>query len=277
MKNGKKLDYFGKDASVLKKKKLFLFDVDGTLYTGESVFDGTFATLDYINRIQGICVYITNNSSRSVEDHIKKMARLGMKANHDNFFTSTQAAVLYLQQNHAGEQVYCQGTKSMIRELKAGGIDVTEEVCDAPIVLVGFDTEMTSEKIEKTCCMLNRENLYLATNPDLCCPVSFGFIPDCGSICQLLENATGRKPKYLGKPNPDMVDLLREKFHVSAEETVVVGDRLYTDIAAGNNAGVTSVCVLTGEATEQEILESSEKPDFTFCSIREFADLLNGK
>ena len=276
MANPALCDYFGQDAAALANKKLFLFDVDGTLYTGDRVFAGTMETLAYIEKIKGRCVYITNNSSKSVQDHIAKMGRLGIRATAENFFTSTQAALLYLQKHYPGKTVYCMGTRSMVAELQSGGVAVTCRVGAAPIVLVGFDTELTGEKIENTCNMLTRDTIYLATNPDLCCPVEFGFIPDCGAICGLLACATGRKPKYIGKPNPDMVYLLQQKYGVSPEETVVVGDRLYTDIATGNNAGVTSVCVLTGEATEQQILNSSgsQRPTLTFKSIKEFAALL---
>lgn len=117
--------------------------------------------------------------------------------------------------------------------------------------------------------MLTRDNVFLATNPDLACPASFGFIPDCGSICQMLTNASGRKPLYIGKPAPVMVQELMSRFGCGPEETCVVGDRLYTDIAAGRNAGALTVCVLTGEASMDSIPGDPDQPDIVLDSVKE--------
>lgn len=262
-------DYFGNDASELKKKKLWLFDMDGTIYEEERVFDGTLDLLKNIVDQGGRYVFITNNSSKSVIDYIKKVNRLGIEANIDNFFTSAQATILFLKERYPRTKIYCQGTKSLIKELFDEGIDVTEEVGDVDVVLVGFDMELTTRKLRNTCEILSRQDVvYLATNPDLVCPVSFGYIPDCGSICKMIENATGKKPRYIGKPEPTMVDIVREKFKVGVEQTVVIGDRLYTDIATGINAGVTAVCVLTGEANIEKIETSDIKPTLTFESVK---------
>ena len=269
------VDYFGKNADELKSKKLFLFDMDGTIYEEEHLFDGTLQLLGYINAIGGNYVFITNNSSKSVTDYIKKVNRLGIVADKDNFFTSSQATIQYIKRNYPGVKAYCQGTKSFVQELLDGGIDVTEEVKDGiGLVVVGFDTELTSQKLRKTCEILQRDIPFIATNPDLACPVNFGFIPDCGSICMMLENATKRKPVYIGKPEATMINIVMEKFGKNKAETIVVGDRLYTDIASGLNAGVTAVCVLTGEATVSEVCESNYTPSYTFKSIKEILESL---
>lgn len=263
-------DAFGKDPHELKDKKLFLFDMDGTIYEEETVFDGTIALLELIEKTGGRYVFITNNSSKSVVDYTEKVNRLGIKADIDNFFTSAQATVLYLKKNYPGKKVYCQGTKSLVQELIDSGINTTEEVeDDVDVVLVGFDTELTSAKLRKTCELLQRDIPYIATNPDLRCPVNFGFIPDCGAICGAIEAATDKKPIYIGKPEPTMVDIVREKFGYDTEETAVIGDRLYTDIATGLNAGVTAICVLTGEAKKEDILNGDIKPTLTFDSVKD--------
>lgn len=263
-------DYFGKDAAELRKKKLWLFDMDGTIYEEERLFDGTLDLLNSIVDRGGRYVFITNNSSKSVIDYIKKVQRLGIPADESNFFTSAQATVLWLKENRPEAKVYCQGTKSLVKELNDAGIDVTEDVEKVDVVLVGFDMELTTQKLRNTCEILSTQDVtYIATNPDLVCPVSFGFIPDCGSICGMIKNATGKEPKYIGKPEPTMVDIVREKFGASTEETVVVGDRLYTDIATGLNAGVTAICVLTGEATVDMIEGGDIKPSLTFDGVED--------
>ncbi len=268
-------DYFGVSAGEIREKKLWLFDMDGTIYEEETLFDGTLDLLSEIKNRGGRYVFITNNSSKSVTEYVKKVNQMGIRAGKDDFFTSAQAAILWLFKNMPGAKVYCQGTKSLVEELRASGIHVTEGVERVDAVLIGFDTELTSAKLRNTCEILSTQEVtYLATNPDWVCPVSFGFIPDCGSICQMIRNATNKWPVFLGKPEPKMVDIVREKFGCEIDETVVVGDRLYTDIAAGVNAGAASICVLTGEATVKEIESGEIKPGFTFRSVREICDIL---
>jgi len=270
------IDYFNQNAEELKSKKLWLFDMDGTIYEENKLFNGTLKLLNQIVDSGGKYIFITNNSSKSIKDYISKVKKMGIDAEKDNFFTSSQATILYLKDKYPLAKVYCQGTKSLIKELEESNINVTEEAeDDVDVVLVGFDTELTSDKIRKTCQLLNKDIPFLATNCDLRCPVSFGFIPDCGSICQMITNATDKKPLFIGKPEPTMVEYVMKKYSCSKEETVVVGDRLYTDISTGINAGVTSVCVLTGEATIDDIINGRIKPTLTFKSVQEIFECLN--
>lgn len=262
-------DYFGKDLSELKNKRLWLFDMDGTIYEEERVFDGTLDLLKAIVDRNGRYVFITNNSSKSVDDYVKKVTNLGIKADDENFFTSAQATIQFLKQKYPNAKVYCQGTKSLVKELRDSGIYVTEDVEIVDVVLVGFDMELTTAKLRNTCEILSTQDVvYIATNPDWVCPVSFGFIPDCGSICGMIKNATGKWPTFMGKPEPTMVKNAMEKYGYSMEETIVVGDRLYTDIAAGLNAGVAVVCVLTGEAKVSDIERGEIDPTFTVDNVR---------
>ena len=268
-------DYFGSDASELKSKRLWLLDMDGTIYNEETLFDGTVELLHTIRRQGGRYLFITNNSSRSVVDYIKKMDRLGISTDAEDFFTSAQATVLWLKRHHPSAKVYCQGTRSLVNELAVNGIDVTEQAEPVDVVLVGFDTELTTAKLRNTCEILSTQDpVYIAANPDWVCPVSFGFVPDCGSICMMIKNATGKWPAFIGKPEPLMILYVMEQLGYSAEETVVIGDRLYTDIESGLRAGVTSLCVLSGEATVADILASDSKPTLTFQSVAEICEVL---
>lgn len=270
-------DYFNKDASSLKGKKLFLLDMDGTIYNENELFDGTLDLLDEIEKIGGRYVFITNNSSRSVKDYIAKVNRMGIRADAENFFTSAQATILYLKEHHPGRLIYCQGTHSLVSELREAGIRVTTEFSDeAGVILVGFDTELNFEKMTTTCRMLGRDLPYIATNPDFVCPVSFGYVPDCGSMCISYEKATGRKPMFIGKPEPTMIQIAMEKWGYSKDETLVIGDRLYTDIASGLNAGVTTICVLSGEAVVEDIVNGEQKPTFTFGSVKDVYEIIRG-
>ena len=130
---------------------------------------------------------------------------------------------------------------------------------EAPAFL-GFHKSKSSEQ---------KEVVYLATNPDLVCPVSFGYVPDCGSISIMIRNATGRCPRFIGKPEPTMIQIVMDKFGYRPEQTVVVGDRVYTDIASGFRANATTIGVLSGESTIEDFRNAKTPPTFLFGSVRE--------
>lgn len=267
-------DYMGADAGRLKKKTLFLFDMDGTIYEGNRLFDGVKEMLAFIRVRNGRVVFITNNSSRSATAYQEKLRGMGIETSEENFFTSSQAAARYLNQEYPGKRVYCMGTRFLREELEKAGIRTAEIGEEAEVVLVGYDTELTYEKIVHTTRLLLKGLPYLATNPDRVCPVEFGFVPDCAAICEMLAFAVHRYPKYIGKPEPDMIETAMARAGASRAETVVVGDRLYTDIASGVRAGVDTVCVLCGESSRTDIEKSPVKPDFVFEDIRSFAKAL---
>ena len=142
------LDYTGKQADVLKEKTLYLLDMDGTIYNENQIFEGTLDFLKAIEEQGGQYIFITNNSSKSVEDYVEKVRAMGICAGYEHFYTSSQATAMYLQENYPGQVVYCMGTDSLVQELRKSGIEVVTEVDDrASVVLIGFDTENTSEKI----------------------------------------------------------------------------------------------------------------------------------
>ena len=265
-------DYFKKELFEFNSKKLWLFDMDGTIYLGDKLFDGVLKLLEKIEKNGGKYVFITNNSSKSVNDYVKKVNKMGIKADKDNFFTSSNATVMMLLEKYKNACIYAQGTASFIEELKGAGLNITTEYDEnATCVVVGFDTEINGEKLVNTSKTLTLNKVdYFATNPDWVCPTEFGYIPDCGSMCQGYERATGKKPIFIGKPQPTMILKVMEKFGYSKEQTVVLGDRIYTDIASGVNAGVDTVLVLSGEATLKDYNESDKKPTFVLNHVNEF-------
>lgn len=268
-------DLTGRNADALLHKKLWLLDMDGTIYNENQIFDGTLDFLDRITQRGGRYIFITNNSSKSVADYVKKVNAMGIKAGYDDFYTSGQATARYIKEHYPEQTVYCMGTRSLVDELRRSGLHVVTQADDsATVVLIGFDTENTSEKIRNTCIMLGKDVAYLATNPDLVCPVSFGFIPDCGSMSIMLKNATGKEPFFIGKPQPIMVDCVLESTGYSKEDAVIVGDRLYTDIATGANAGVDTICVLSGEASMKDIQEWDGEPTWIFQDVGQIQEKL---
>lgn len=254
----------------LKDKRLFLLDMDGTIYLDEQLFDGTLDFLAHVQRMGGRAMYLTNNSSKSVSSYVDKLKRLGIEASAGDFFTSVNATVLHLQQR-SFHKIYAFGTGSFKQQLREGGLPITDRLEeDIDCLCMGFDTELTFQKLEDACILLNRGVEYIATNPDWVCPTWYGSVPDCGSVAEMLHHATGRRPQVIGKPQPYMVELAVKQSGFTKEQTILLGDRLYTDIKSGVNAGIDTVLVLSGEATLEGLAASDVKPTYVFENIREF-------
>ena len=221
-------------------------------------------------------MFMTNNSSKSVEDYIKKLAKMGIAATRDDFITSSQATAYYLKKHYPGKKLYVCGTRSLIKELEMEGFVTTTDLDQVECVVMGFDTELTFQKLEDVSkLLLTRKDIpYIATNPDLVCPTEYGSVPDCGSVCIMIYNATGRKPIVIGKPSSLMPELAMEHTGYTKEETAAVGDRIYTDVKSALNAGITGILVLSGETT-LEILEASEdKPHLVLQDCSEILEAL---
>lgn len=251
----------------LKDKKLFLLDMDGTIYLDNNLFDGVIDFLKYVKSINGKYMFLTNNSSKGVEEYIKKLNSLGIKSEADDFLTSVDATIFYLKSKKY-KNIYALGTKSFKEQIKTAGLPITDVLKDTiDCLCMGFDTELTFKKLEDASILLNRDIDYIATNPDLVCPTAFGSVPDCGSVSEMLYNATGKRPFFIGKPNSLMVDLAIEKTGFSKEQTALIGDRLYTDIACAVNSGITGIFVLSGEGTVEDIKRYKIKPDYIYADI----------
>lgn len=259
----------------LKGIKLFLFDMDGTLYLGDRLYDFTPRLLEHIKESGGRYLFMTNNSSKSVKAYIEKLERLGIKAEYGDFITSSQATAYYLKKHHSGCRLYVCGTESLKTELRENGFTITEDTESTDCIVMGFDTELTFKKLHDVSYMLcTRKDLpYIATNPDYVCPTEFGSVPDCGSVCDMLYNVSGRRPVFIGKPEPLMPILAMEKEGFSPEVTAVVGDRIYTDIKSGLNAGAFTVLVMSGETTEKILEESDDKPDMVLKDAGEILEI----
>ena len=256
--------------------KLFLFDQDGTLYLGSQLYPFTIPMLEKIKATGRRYMFMTNNSSKSVADYIKKLDKMGITATREDFITSSQATAYYLKKHFPDKTLYVCGTKSLIAELESEGFRTTTDLDQVECVVMGFDTELTFKKLEDVSkLLLTRKDLpYIATNPDLVCPTEYGSVPDCGSVCEMIYNATGRRPVVIGKPSSLMPELAMEHTGYKKEETAVIGDRIYTDVKSGLNAGVTGILVLSGETT-LEILEASEdKPHLVLQDCSEILSAL---
>ena len=259
----------------IRSMKLFLFDMDGTIYLGDTLFGFTIDLLRRIRETGGRYLFMTNNSSKSVEDYIRKLENMGICATREDFITSAQATAWYLQQNHPTTPLYVCGTASFKAELRLAGLTVTEDADLAGCIVMGFDTELTFRKLwDVSRLLLTRDIPYIATNPDYVCPTEFGSVPDCGSVCDMNYKATKKRPLVIGKPEALMPKLAMERLGVDAAHTCCIGDRIYTDIRCGLNAGITTLLVLNGETTREILHASDIKPHFVLEDAGEILEAL---
>ena len=266
----------------LRDIRYFLLDMDGTIYLDTTLFEGTLDFLDTL-KVQGKrAIYITNNSSKSVDAYVDKLASLGIPSVPEDFYTSAQSLVYNLNKVCPRGKIFLLGTPSLEVYMEEAGFHLVKEYTTGTearpdFVVLAFDTTLTYQKLTDACHYITEGVPYWATHPDMVCPYTKDFsLPDAGALIECISAATGGiRPSFVaGKPNPYMITMFMEQQGVTADQVAVVGDRLYTDILSAKNAGVTSICVLTGETTRADIEASDMKPDFVLESIKELYEII---
>ena len=259
----------------LKDITLYLLDMDGTVNLGYDPIDGAKEFLETLKAQGKNFIFLTNNSSKSKNDYVEKMRSLGFPCESENVFTSGMAAGMFLEENKKGSKVFVCGTASLKNELKNYNVDISDDGVGADTVLLGYDTELDYKKIRIVCDLLDAGADYYATNIDMVCPIEGGrYLPDCGSFADMFEQAVKRRPRFLGKPDRTMIDIIAKAEGVPYENIAMVGDRIYTDVKTGINAGVTSVLVLSGETTLEDYKKSDVKPDYILDSVKDILDAI---
>ena len=186
---------------LLKRTKLFVLDMDGTFYLGNQILPGAADFLKAVEKAGKQYLFFTNNSSRSPRDYMAKLEKMGCPITRDQIMTSGDVTIRYLQTHYPDKTVYLVGTPPLVESFQEAGIPLVNEKPD--IVVIGFDTTLTYEKLSNACTFIREGALFLATHLDINCPTETGFIPDCGSFCAAISLSTGKQPKYLGKPFAD--------------------------------------------------------------------------
>ena len=267
------------DPAALGDKKLYIFDMDGTIYLGSRVFDFAIRFIDNLRKSGRRVLFFTNNASHTTEFYVSKLTRLGFSPTPDEIMTSGDVTMEFLLRHRTGKQVYLVGTDELGENFKTRGMplsDGTGKTCD--IVVTSFDTTLTYEKLDNACRFVRNGAEYLSTHPDFNCPTEDGFIPDSGAIAAFVTASTGKVPTYFGKPYRETVEMIEEATGIDRSEMCIFGDRLYTDIALGKRHGVCSVLVLSGETTEEDVMNAAEadRADYVFPSLLEVDDLMFG-
>lgn len=274
----------------LRKIKRLALDMDGTIYLGANLFP---FTLDFLKDMREAGIgysFLTNNPTKSVADYLKKLAGMGIEASEDNMYTTSLAAIDYIRNHYPGaRRLFMLGTPSMISQFEKAGFescsDDSEDVPDA--LVVAFDLTLTYPRLCRAAWWASQGIPYIATNPDRVCPTDRKVVlVDCGSLCKCIEHATGRKPDIvLGKPDPNMLTGIMQRYDLQSDEIAMIGDRIYTDTATAHNAGAFGVLVLSGETTLETALAVAEDartnpapeffpPDLIVRDVKELGELL---
>lgn len=253
---------------MLENIKAFVLDMDGTIYLGNELFP---FTKDFLTRVEETgrkFYFFTNNSSKSQQAYIEKLSNMGIPITKEQMMISSHVMIRFLLEKHPGKSVYVVGTPSLLNEFRSFGIPLVEK--DPDIVVLGFDTTLTYEKLSKACHSIRNGCIYYGINPDLNCPMEGGtFIPDCGSMARLVETSTGRYPEFFGKPSKHTLNYMVQETGYRPDEIAIVGDRLYTDIAVADQSEVTSILVLSGESTLKDVENGDIKPDLIVKDLSE--------
>lgn len=260
------------------RKKLVIFDMDGTIYLGKNLFEGALETFQYLKDKNIDYVFFTNNSSHDLDFYYQKMSNFGISCDlKKNFYSSTEVTIDYLLKQNV-KDIYVIGNKCLKDKLEKHFNIIKEYKPNQKIsaVIAGFSTELTYQELQDGCLYLQTNDcLFIATNGDYRCPIEDGlYIPDCGGMCEWIYRCTNKKATVMGKPNPEIIYYLAKQFNVSLDEVLVVGDRLYTDILVAVNAKVDSLAVLSGESSLEDINNYPHKPTYILNSIKELPELL---
>ena len=258
------------DITILTQKKLFIFDMDGTIYLGATVFPFAIRFIRNLRAHGRQVLFFTNNASHSPAFYLEKLNRMGFEATQEEIMTSGDVTVEFLRRHRAGKNVYLVGTPELENSFRESGIPLARgDEKQVDIVITSFDTTLTYQKLDNACRLIRGGAEYLSTHPDFNCPTETGFIPDSGAIAAFVTASTGKTPTYFGKPYRETVEMICEATGYTREEMCIFGDRLYTDIAIGKRHGVTAVLLLTGETTPQDVENAvpADRPDFVFDSL----------
>lgn len=269
---------------LLTSKRLFIFDMDGTIYLGGIPFDFAVSFINKLRESGRRVLFFTNNASHSPAFYLKKLERLGFSPSPEEICTSGNVTAAFLTRKRAGKCVYLLGTPELHEQFREAGVDLVntpDGTCDgrkADIVVTSFDTTLDYRKLTDACDFIRYGAEYLCTHPDFNCPTETGFIPDSGAIAACVTASTGVLPTYFGKPYPETVEMISEITGEERADMMIFGDRLYTDIATGKKHGISATLVLTGETkmNDVEAATDEEKPDLLLASLASADELMFG-
>ncbi len=252
----------------LREIRHLIIDMDGVLWRGDEPLPGLQDFFASLRQSQIDFILATNNSSKTPEQYVDKLARFGVEVGAEQVLTSALVSAEYLAGvAPAGARVYVIGSDGIRRALEERGFPLVDEGAD--YVVVGWDQQLTWDELATATLLIRAGAEFLGTNPDVTYPTKRGLVPGNGAILAAIETATGVAPVVTGKPEPQMYEAALRRMNARPEDTAMLGDRLDTDIAGAARVGLRTVLVLSGIATEEDVAASSIKPDLVCASIKE--------
>ena len=251
----------------LEKVEAIFLDLDGTIYLGDNLIPGA---LDFLSRVEKKGIkrfFLSNNSSKSVDQYLQKLRNLGIPCKKDEILLSTHDLLSWLQSKGV-TKTWAIATKGMCDMMENRGISTRDE--NPEFVVLGYDTEINYEKISTASIHMHKGVPLVASHPDIVCPSPNGDLPDVGAYLAMLKATTGVAPLHItGKPNPGMILHKIEELGLEPSSCAMVGDRLYTDMEMAIQAGCVSVLVLSGEATLDSLKDSGKNVDLVIQSVND--------
>ena len=245
---------------IMAGKKGFISDMDGVIYHGNRLLDGVQEFVDWLKAENKQFLFLTNSSERSPKELSQKLKRLGLDVGEDHFYTSAMATASFLQTQCPGGSAYVIGEPGLVYALYEAGISMNDYNPD--YVVVGETRSYNFEKIEHAVRLVLGGAKLIGTNPDLTGPSEAGIIPACKALAAPIEIATGKSAYFIGKPNPLMMRHAMKKIGCKRAETVIIGDRMDTDIIAGIQTEVDTLLVLSGVTSLSEVDSFSYRPQY---------------
>ena len=255
----------------IMNKAAFICDMDGVIYHGNRLLPGVIEFVEYLQNNDKSYLFLTNSSERSPRELAQKLARLGLEVPAEHFYTSALATAAFLSAQSAGCSVYAIGEPGLLNALYEAGLTMNDVSPD--YVVIGESKSYTYDTMTKAIRLVLGGARLIGTNPDTTGPTESGIVPACGSLVAPVELATGSRAYYLGKPNPLMMRSALKRLGAKREASVIIGDRMDTDIIAGIESEIDTVLVLTGVTAEADLGRYPYRPLHVLAGV---ASLLTG-
>lgn len=246
-----------------------LIDMDGVVYRGSEVIPGATEFIEQLNRHRIPYLFLTNNSQRTRRDVATKLKRMGFRVEERHIFTCAIATARFLAKQKPNGTAYVIGEGGLLNALHSCGYSIVDH--DPDYVVVGEGRSFNCEMVETAVHLVLNGAKLVATNPDPNCPTPRGLRPGCGAIVAMIETATGIKSFSVGKPSPVMMREARKEIGLTADETLMIGDTMETDILGGVQMGYRTVLVLTGGTKLEDLVRYAYRPDMVLNSIADLA------
>ena len=253
----------------LKSKRGFICDMDGVIYHGSRLLEGSKGFVDWLKSEGKQFLFLTNSSARSPRELHQKLMHLGIEVGEDHFITSGMATAHFIASQCPGGRVFAIGDSGLYQALYEAGLSIDESQPD--YVVVGETRSYSYEKIETAILLVLAGAKLIGTNPDLTGPTERGIGPACRALIAPIEMSTGRQAYFIGKPNPLIMRHARQILGCERHETVIIGDRMDTDIIAGIESGIDTVLVLSGITKETDLDRYPYKPHYILQDVSEIA------